>query len=49
LTIPSGELSYARVKFFTMPTTIPGVYNGRISVKSGNITQNIDVILRGRI
>jgi len=46
LTIGPKQTAYAKIKFFTMPTTIPGVYNGDIIVKSGGITQKISVILR---
>ncbi|MBN2230272.1 MAG: DUF87 domain-containing protein, partial [Candidatus Thorarchaeota archaeon] len=41
-----GETKFVDVKFTTMPTTVPGVYNGNILVKQGNTTQKISVILR---
>lgn len=45
--IKSKDTAYAKVKFFTMPTTIPGVYNGNILVKNKDGTeQKISVILR---
>jgi hypothetical protein len=46
LSIAAKQTEYTKIKFFTMPTTIPGIYNGRILVKEGNTTQIIDVILR---
>jgi len=44
--IKSKDTAYAKIKFFTMPTTIPGVYNGNIIVKSKDTEQKISVILR---
>ncbi|NIO44405.1 MAG: DUF853 family protein [Candidatus Aenigmarchaeota archaeon] len=44
--VDPGETYYANIKFFTLPTTLPGVYNGRITIKSGNITKMVAVILR---
>jgi hypothetical protein len=46
LTIKSKETEDAKVKFSTMLTTIPGVYNGNIVVKYGDTEQRISVILR---
>jgi hypothetical protein len=46
ITVKSKQTEYAKIKFFTMPTTIPGIYNGNIIVKTGDITQKISVILR---
>jgi hypothetical protein len=46
ITVASMSTEYAKIKFFTMPTTIPGAYYGTIIVKSGDITQNISVILK---
>ena len=34
VTVDAGTTGYVRVKFFTMPTTIPGVYTGTITIKS---------------
>jgi len=46
LTIKSAQTEYARIKFFTLPTTLPGIYNGNIFITSGNTTHRIAVILR---
>ncbi|MEM5778122.1 MAG: NEW3 domain-containing protein [Candidatus Aenigmatarchaeota archaeon] len=46
ITIGPKQTEYAKIKFFTMPTTIPGVYNGNIIVKTAETTQKISVILR---
>jgi hypothetical protein len=44
--VKPGETDYARIKFFTLPTTIPGIYNGNIIIKGANVTHRIAVILR---
>ncbi len=44
--IKSGETHYANIKFYTLPTTLPGIYNGNIVVTSRNITKRVAVILR---
>ncbi|MHA1866310.1 MAG: helicase HerA domain-containing protein [Candidatus Heimdallarchaeaceae archaeon] len=44
--VKPGETYHANIKFYTLPTTLPGVYNGNIVVKSGNITKKVTVILR---
>ena len=44
--VKPGETYDANIKFYTLPTTIPGIYNGNIVVKSGNITKRVAVILR---
>jgi hypothetical protein len=46
LTVAAKQTEYAKVKFFTMPTTIPGIYNGVITLASAGTTQKITVILR---
>ena len=46
VTVDAGTTGYVRVKFFTMPTTIPGVYTGTITIKSTDGTQKVSVILR---
>jgi hypothetical protein len=42
---PGGTYD-ANIKFYTLPTTIPGIYNGNIIVTSGNITKKVAVIMR---
>ncbi len=44
--VKPGETYYANIKFYTLPTTIPGIYNGNLIIKSGNITKRVAVILR---
>ncbi|NIM46963.1 MAG: DUF87 domain-containing protein [Candidatus Aenigmarchaeota archaeon] len=44
--VESGETYYANIKFYTLPTTLPGIYNGYLVIKSGNITKRVAVILR---
>ncbi|MBN2203075.1 MAG: DUF87 domain-containing protein [Candidatus Aenigmarchaeota archaeon] len=46
LDIQAGETVNAKIKFTTMPTTIPGVYNGKIKVEYDGVVETIDVILR---
>jgi hypothetical protein len=44
--IGPGSSEDANIKFYTLPTTRPGVYNGFITVKTGNETKRIAVVLR---
>lgn len=44
--VDAGETYFSNIKFYTLPTTLPGIYNGNIVVRSGNITRRIAVILR---
>jgi hypothetical protein len=46
IVIGPKQTEYAKIKFFTMPTTIPGVYNGNIIIKTADNTYKISVILR---
>lgn len=44
--INPGDSYNANIKFYTLPTTMPGIYNGNIIVTSGNITKKVAVIMR---
>jgi hypothetical protein len=44
--VAPGEYYNANIKFYTLPTTIPGVYNGYIVLRSDNITKKIAVVMR---
>ncbi len=44
--VKAGGIYTSNIKFYTLPTTIPGTYRGNIVVKSGNITRRISVNLR---
>lgn len=44
--IAPGNSADANIKFYTLATTQPGVYNGYITVKAGNESKRIAVVLR---
>jgi len=45
-TVKPGEVYFSNIKFYTLPTTLPGIYNGNIVVTSGNLTRRVAVVLR---
>jgi hypothetical protein len=44
--VEPGDSYDANIKFYTLPTTIPGIYNGFIVIRSENITKRIAVTMR---